>query len=80
MRFQRQYLERETGLHYNLFRYYDPDCGRFTPPDPIGLAGGINLYAYAPNPLSWVDPLGLLRCGLTGNEVRERSRNAAFLY
>ncbi|MFE8152802.1 RHS repeat-associated core domain-containing protein [Brenneria goodwinii] len=59
LRMQGQYLDRETGLHYNLFRYYDPDCGRFTQPDPIGLAGGINLYQYAPNALGWVDPLGL---------------------
>ncbi|MBP2168747.1 RHS repeat-associated protein [Erwinia toletana] len=59
LRFQGQYLDRETGLHYNLFRYYDPVAGRFTQPDPIGLAGGINLYAYAPNPLNWIDPLGL---------------------
>ncbi|WP_218729128.1 RHS repeat-associated core domain-containing protein, partial [Enterobacter chuandaensis] len=43
----------------NLFRYYDPDCGRFTQQDPIGLAGGINLYQYAPNALGWVDPWGL---------------------
>ncbi|EOT1579424.1 RHS repeat-associated core domain-containing protein [Escherichia coli] len=35
-----------------MFRYYDPDCGRFTQPDPIGLAGGLNLYAYAPNPVN----------------------------
>ncbi|EKP1748511.1 RHS repeat-associated core domain-containing protein, partial [Salmonella enterica] len=47
------------GLHYNLFRYYAPECGRFVSQDPIGLAGGINLYQYAPNPLSWIDPLGL---------------------
>ncbi|BCT14707.1 hypothetical protein R1TS_27350 [Enterobacter cloacae] len=40
LRMQGQYLDRETGLHYNLFRYYDPDCGRFTQHDPIGLAGG----------------------------------------
>ena len=53
--------DRETGLHYNLFRYYDPDCGRFTQQDPIGLAGGINLYQYAPNALGWVDPWGLSR-------------------
>ncbi|WP_233789023.1 RHS repeat-associated core domain-containing protein [Dickeya zeae] len=46
-------------MHYNLFRYYDPTVGRFTTQDPIGLAGGINLYQYAPNLLSWVDPLGL---------------------
>ncbi len=59
LRMQGQYLDRETGLHYNLFRYYDPDCGRFTQQDPIGLAGGINLYQYAPNALGWVDPWGL---------------------
>ncbi|WP_286178678.1 RHS repeat-associated core domain-containing protein, partial [Escherichia sp. 93.0816] len=44
---------------YNLHRYYDPDVGRFTQPDLIGLAGGLNLYSYAPNPLGWIDPLGL---------------------
>ncbi|MGP7975375.1 RHS repeat-associated core domain-containing protein, partial [Proteus mirabilis] len=57
-RFQGQYFDKETGLHYNTFRYYAPDLGRFTQQDPIGLAGGINLYAYAPNPLTWVDPWG----------------------
>jgi RHS repeat-associated protein len=62
LRMQGQYLDRETGLHYNLFRYYDPDSGRFTQEDPIGLAGGINLYQYAPNALGWVDPWGLSRC------------------
>ncbi|WP_238158697.1 RHS repeat-associated core domain-containing protein, partial [Trabulsiella odontotermitis] len=40
-------------------RYYDPECGRFTTQDPIGLAGGLNLYQYAPNPIGWIDPLGL---------------------
>ncbi|CAD0261636.1 hypothetical protein DENIT_11591 [Pseudomonas veronii] len=35
-----QYLDRETGLHFNTFRFYDPDVGRFTTPDPIGLMGG----------------------------------------
>ncbi|EPZ9320828.1 RHS repeat-associated core domain-containing protein [Salmonella enterica subsp. enterica] len=40
LRFQGQYLDRETGLHYNLFRYYDPECGRFTQPDPASLEGG----------------------------------------
>ena len=58
LRYQGQYLDRETGLHYNTFRYYDPDIGRFTQPDPIGLAGGFNLYQYAPNGLTWIDPWG----------------------
>ena len=65
LRFQGQYLDRETGLHYNLFRYYDPVMGRFTQPDPVGLAGGINLYQYALNPLSYIDPLGLSTCSIT---------------
>ncbi|ORF41515.1 RHS repeat-associated core domain-containing protein [Snodgrassella alvi] len=59
LRYQGQYLDRETGLHYNTFRYYDPDTGRFTQPDPIGLLGGYNLYQYAPNALTWIDPFGL---------------------
>ncbi|WP_318840857.1 MULTISPECIES: RHS repeat-associated core domain-containing protein [Pseudomonas] len=59
LRFQGQYLDRETGLHFNTFRFYDPDVGRFTTPDPIGLLGGFNLYQYTPNPFTWLDPLGL---------------------
>ena len=59
LRFQGQYADAESGLHYNRFRYYDPDVGRFVSQDPIGLAGGINTYQYAPNPLEWIDPLGL---------------------
>ncbi len=58
LRFQGQYLDRSTGLHYSTFRYYDADIGRFISPDPIGLWGGINLHSYAPNPLSWIDPWG----------------------
>ncbi|EBX6014540.1 hypothetical protein EVG59_04315 [Salmonella enterica subsp. enterica serovar Dortmund] len=59
LRYQGQYLDRETGLHYNIHRYFDPDVGRFTTTDPISIAGGLNLYQYAPNPLGWIDPLGL---------------------
>ncbi len=61
LRYQGQYFDAGTGLHYNRFRYYDPDAGRFISHNPPGLAGGINLYQYAPNPLVWVDPLGLER-------------------
>ncbi|WP_305729421.1 RHS repeat-associated core domain-containing protein, partial [Burkholderia ubonensis] len=59
VRFPGQYHDDETGLHYNRHRYYDPNCGRFVSKDPIGLAGGINVFQYAPNPVSWIDPLGL---------------------
>ncbi|EDH2661196.1 hypothetical protein GC675_20515 [Salmonella enterica] len=59
LRLPGQYFDDETGLHYNLFRYYAPECGRFVSQDPIGLKGGINLYQYAPNPIRWIDPLGL---------------------
>jgi RHS repeat-associated protein len=45
LRFQGQYLDRDTGLHYNTFRFYDPDIGRFISPDPIGLNGGLNLQS-----------------------------------
>ena len=57
-RLQNQYADRETGLHYNFFRYYEPDGGRFVNQDPIGLFGGSNFYAFAPNTTKWIDTLG----------------------
>lgn len=60
-RLQNQYADRETGLHYNFLRYYEPECGRFINQDPIGLAGGDNFYQFAPNVQGWVDPLGLAK-------------------
>ncbi|WP_308908730.1 RHS repeat-associated core domain-containing protein [Pseudomonas canadensis] len=62
LRFQGQYFDQESGLHYNRHRYYNPDIGRYLTPDPVKLAGGINAYQYAPNPTGWVDPLGLSSC------------------
>ncbi|WP_176244488.1 MULTISPECIES: RHS repeat-associated core domain-containing protein, partial [unclassified Pseudomonas] len=59
LRFQGQYFDAESGLHYNRHRYYDPDAGRYLTPDPVKLAGGLNQYRYVPNPTGWVDPLGL---------------------
>ena len=60
-RLQNQYADRETGLHYNFFRYYEPDTGRFVNQDPIGLSGGDNLYQFAPNVQFWIDSSGLAR-------------------
>ncbi|NMZ36255.1 RHS repeat domain-containing protein, partial [Pseudomonas proteolytica] len=62
LRFQGQYYDRESGLHYNRHRYYNPDNGRYLTPDPVKLAGGVNGYLYVPNPTGWVDPLGLNAC------------------
>jgi RHS repeat-associated protein len=60
LRLPGQYFDRETGLHYNYFRDYDPGSGRYVEADPIGLEGGMNLYSYVGgNPLSYIDPLGL---------------------
>jgi RHS repeat-associated protein len=57
-----QYHDEETGLHYNRFRYYDPSLGQYLSPDPLSVEGGLALYAYVPDPLTWADPLGLSGC------------------
>jgi RHS repeat-associated protein len=71
LRFQGQYFDDETGLHYNTFRYYDPEVGRFVTQDPIGLEGGYNLYKYAPGPTGWIDPMGL-SCGSDAKILRQK--------
>jgi RHS repeat-associated protein len=61
--FPGQYYDQETGLHYNYFRYYDPETGRYLTADPLGIIEGedLNLYRYVENnPIKWVDPYGLL--------------------
>lgn len=60
LRFPGQYFDGETGLYYNWHRYYEPENGRYISADPIGLMGGVNLFAYAANnPLVKIDPHGL---------------------
>jgi RHS repeat-associated protein len=65
LRFPGQYLDAETGLHYNYFRDYEPGVGRYVESDPIGLNGGLATYSYsAENPVYLSDPLGLSpQCG-----------------
>ncbi len=58
LRFAGQYFDAETGLYYNLNRYYDPSTGRYLRTDPFG--EGLNLYAYVfSNPVILIDPEGL---------------------
>ena len=77
LRYAGQYADGETGLHYNLFRYYDPQVGRFIVQDPIGLNGGWNLYQYAPNPLGWIDPLGLSCTGTNRRQALNKAKDTA---
>ncbi|MGP3949596.1 DUF6531 domain-containing protein [Streptomyces sp. 7N604] len=59
LRFPGQYHDPETGLHYNYFRYYDPEFARYVTPDPLGLEPAPNHYGYVNNPSTWADPGGL---------------------
>lgn len=54
-----QWQDVESGLCYNRFRYYEPETGMYLVSDPLGLQGGEQTYRYVPNPLRWIDPLGL---------------------
>ncbi|MEV4734161.1 RHS repeat-associated core domain-containing protein [Saccharopolyspora sp. NPDC049426] len=79
LRFPGQYADVETGLNYNVYRYYDPATGRYLSQDPLGLAPGPNPVAYVSNPNRETDPLGLMcpqsggkrpaQTGATGNQA-----------
>ncbi|CAB3767323.1 hypothetical protein B7G54_29730 [Burkholderia puraquae] len=62
LRFPGQWADDESGLHYNLNRYYDPDSGQYLSSDPIGLQGGFRTQGYVHDPSRYFDPLGLSGC------------------
>lgn len=72
--YQGQYVDAETGLAYNRFRYYDNEAGNYISQDPIRLASGEdNLYMYVHDVNGWIDVLGLSRRGNSAT----RAQNAA---
>lgn len=71
-RFQGQYFDEETGLHYIRYRYYDPDTARYLTQVPIGLAGGFHVYSYIRNPTGRTDALDL-----SGSFAQRRNKRRA---
>ncbi|ACU77440.1 YD repeat protein [Catenulispora acidiphila DSM 44928] len=69
LRFPGQYHDDESGLHYNLNRYYDSETAAYLTPDPLGLVPAPNDHAYVPNPLTVSDPLGLSYEGPNGQTM-----------
>jgi RHS repeat-associated protein len=59
IRLQGQYADQETGLHYSVYRHFEPKLGQFVSIDPLRVDGGPSLYSYGPNAFAWIDPLGL---------------------
>lgn len=87
LRYPGQYLDAETGLSYNRYRFYDAEIGRYISADPIGLAGGLDPFAYAHDqPFRFHDPLGLAPpvtttvSGTAGTEVRNSGGNPGALH
>jgi RHS repeat-associated protein len=79
LRYTGRELESESGLYYNNARWYDPQLHRFISEDPIGIDGGLDLYAYVGNdPVNFDDPFGLFmgkpKCPATAEEAIRRGQ------
>jgi len=73
-----QYFDQETNNHYNYFRDYNPNLGRYITSDPIGLSGGINSYVYVNgNPLIGIDPLGLFCLSIENIQILSAATGGA---
>ncbi|MEV8503673.1 RHS repeat-associated core domain-containing protein [Actinoplanes sp. NPDC051475] len=75
VRFPGQHADPESGLHYNLHRYYDPRTGRYISPDPLGLGAGPSPVRYVDNPLLEIDPLGLVSCRAAAQKANVKIGN-----
>ncbi|WP_370348994.1 RHS repeat-associated core domain-containing protein [Catenulispora sp. EB89] len=72
--FPGQYRDDESGLYYNVHRYYDPETAAYLSPDPLGFAPADNNTAYVTNPLVESDPLGLFSCPIAVGKELEGMR------
>ncbi|MFH9562818.1 RHS repeat-associated core domain-containing protein [Streptomyces globisporus] len=72
LRFPGQYVDPESGLHYNRHRHYDPESGRYLSPDPLGLIPAPNAVIYVDDPTRWIDPLALAGCPHRSGEHKHR--------
>ncbi|MFI6872125.1 DUF6531 domain-containing protein [Streptomyces sp. NPDC050400] len=70
-----QYADPETGLHYNHFRHYDPEPGRYVTPDPLGLDPAPNPAGYVDNPATMADPMGLAPCMQSMRDMAQKINN-----
>jgi len=85
LRLPGQWEDSESGLYYNDFRYYDPQAGRYLSPDPLGrlaeALGSPNTFAYVNNnPLSYIDPWGLILFAFDGTGNDESSRTNVYWF
>lgn len=76
LRMRGQYHDQESGLHYNITRYYDPVSATFISPDPIGYLAGLNTYAFGSDALNWHDPLGMM--GRPNSTIRKKLKGGDF--
>jgi RHS repeat-associated protein len=72
-----QFYDGFTGLHYNRYRFYMPEFGRYTTADPIGLEGGVLPYSYPLDPISGIDPLGLAWTVISCADLSSKAANPA---
>ncbi len=78
--FSTKYTDRESGLVYYGYRYYQPLYARWLSRDPLGVNGGMNVYGFVGNnPLMFVDPLGLDFCEGFWEALKEPAAMAADL-
>ena len=80
-RFSTKYTDADTTLLYYGYRFYAPTLGRWLTRDPLGEAGGVNVYGFLSNtPINTIDVLGLRVCPCKCDETQEDLQDALNTY